>query len=389
MCIRWSLLFHAVCGGIVSVPNSGIVVSCGRHDDGAHDGGDVEGRPLEHEIIEHHLLAETPISPLLQPVLNGNAPRVVDGLRLVPVVVGLDQKPSGIGEGVGRVNLIGIAFDDRSLISWKTGNDIVDGSSDDLRLETLDRIGEVSLVFKHSPHQPHRGVRLLGEHADQILRKILGLSGVDIHWKSTVPDTGQSEDRSRDGVDTEKFLIVGVVFNVDDQFGEDFPHLEVQVAAVHDLPLVVSDQKAGAGLEGGELVHEVEEEEPVEGETAQLGHRRHLGNKILVLELVLGEPLHALEEALGDRQQIEELEEPRQRLFVVSDDRSPSHFGGICQVDLVSQRRVAFDGTDPGHHCGNGEREKKDCNNQLSHDRFIMKTQPYPNLYHWLLPLKL
>lgn len=93
------------------------MVSCGRHDDGAHDGGDVEGRPLEHEIIEHHLLAETPISPLLQPVLNGNAPRVVDGLRLVPVVVGLDQKPSGIGEGVGRVNLIGIAFDDRSLIS--------------------------------------------------------------------------------------------------------------------------------------------------------------------------------------------------------------------------------------------------------------------------------
>jgi hypothetical protein len=49
---------------------------------------------------------------------------------------------------------------------------------------------------------------------------------------------------------------------------------------------------------------------------------------------------------------------------------------------------VAFDGADPGDHCGNGEREKECCNNQLSHDRFIINTQLYPNLYHYLSPLK-
>jgi len=156
------------------------VVCCGRDDDGAHDGGDVEGGPLEHELVEHHLLAEALISPLLQLVLHGDAAGIVDGLWLVSVVVGLNQKPSGIGEGVGRVNLIGIAFDDCTLVSGHTRNDVVDWSSDDLGFETLDGIGEVCLVFKHSPHQPHCGVRLLGQNADQILRKILGLSGVDI-----------------------------------------------------------------------------------------------------------------------------------------------------------------------------------------------------------------
>ena len=114
-------------GGILSVPNGGIVVCCGRDDDGAHDGGDVEGGPLEHEILEHHLLAEALISPLLKLVLHGDAAGIVDGLWLVSVVVGLDQKPSLVTEFIKGVHSLYFSLNHCSLAD--TRNDVVDRCS--------------------------------------------------------------------------------------------------------------------------------------------------------------------------------------------------------------------------------------------------------------------
>ena len=99
-----------------------------------------------------------------------------------------------------------------------------------------------------------------------------------------------------------------------------------------------------------------------------------------MFELVLSEPLHALEESLGDREQIEELEEPGQRFLVVSDDLCPSDLGRVFQVDLVRERGVTFDGADAGDDGGDGQSEEKGCNNQLSHDIFITYTHNTPQV---------
>lgn len=91
-----SNLAESLCGsvflvfGVGSIPNSGVPVSSGRHHDGSHDGGDVEGRPLRHEAIEQHLLTHPLISALLHLVLHWNTSWVVNGIRLVTVIIGLN-----------------------------------------------------------------------------------------------------------------------------------------------------------------------------------------------------------------------------------------------------------------------------------------------------------
>lgn len=79
--------------GIGSIPNSGIPVASSRHHDGSHDGGNIEGRPLGHEAVEKNLLIHPLIALLLHLILHWHSPRVVDGVGLVPVVVGLHQEP--------------------------------------------------------------------------------------------------------------------------------------------------------------------------------------------------------------------------------------------------------------------------------------------------------
>lgn len=111
-------LFGLMGSRVVSVPDSGIVVVVAGDDDCTHDGGDVEGGPLGNELVQHHLLSQSLIaSPLLQLVLDGDTTRIVDGLGHISVVVGLDQEPGGISEGICSMGLVGIPLEDSALIA--------------------------------------------------------------------------------------------------------------------------------------------------------------------------------------------------------------------------------------------------------------------------------
>jgi hypothetical protein len=66
--------------------------------------------------------------------------------------------------------------------------------------------------------------------------------------------------------------------------------------------LIIAHDDSSAGLEGGEFVHEVQEEEFVEGQAAELGNCVDLGNEILMFELIFGEPFNTVEESFGDRE---------------------------------------------------------------------------------------
>ena len=73
------------------------------------------------------------------------------------------------------------------------------------------------------------------------------------------------------------------------------------------LPVLCPHEEASAGGEGGELVHEIEEEDFLEAVPAQLRECIYFSNKILVFELIASVPLHSIIKTLWNRQQIQRM----------------------------------------------------------------------------------
>jgi hypothetical protein len=73
---------------------------------------------------------------------------------------------------------------------------------------------------------------------------------------------------------------------------------------VDDLSVLCSDEEASAGCEGGELVHEIEEEDLLEWVAAQLGKRVDFGYEVLVFELVASVPFYTVVKTFWDRKQV-------------------------------------------------------------------------------------
>ena len=318
------------------------------------------------------MLVQSLVSSFLQLCLDWSAASVINGLGLVSVVVGLDQEPSLSAELIESVSLVGVSFDDSSLIGANTSNNVVHWSTDNLSLESVDSCGEVGLVLKNSSNEPDSGIGLLGQHADQILAEILCLSGVDVHREGSMTNSSEGEDATSNGVNAVDFLRAVVVLNIDHKFGEELPHLEVQISAVEDLALVVAEDDTGASFEGRELVHKVEEEELVKGKATQLGNCANLSHEILMFELVLGEPLDSVEEALGDWEQVEEVQEPGERLMEVFDDGSPSDLGTVRKLDLVVKWGVALDRPSTWNDGGERQAEEEGNENCVGHDRLLI-----------------
>ena len=78
---------------VLSIPDSGIVVSsCGNHNS-SHDGGNVEGWPVRHKLVNQSLFIEVFVSSFVHFFLNGDSSGVMQWVRIVPIVIGLDDEP--------------------------------------------------------------------------------------------------------------------------------------------------------------------------------------------------------------------------------------------------------------------------------------------------------
>lgn len=141
----WSL------SGIGPIPNSGVPISVGRHHNGSHDGGDVEGGPLRHEGIEKHLLAHALVASLLHFVLHRDASWVMHWVGLVTIVVGLNQKPSGISELVGCVNRVSIPFNHRPFVGSHARHDEVNGTSNSFSFQSFYCRGIIGFFSQNLP----------------------------------------------------------------------------------------------------------------------------------------------------------------------------------------------------------------------------------------------
>ena len=235
------------------------MVACpGDHDCG-HDGGNVEGGPVQHNLLEQFLGLDV-LAYAGDPLLGRCSSGVVDGLRLVSVIVGLHEEPPLVGQLIGGMDALVLSLDDDPLVAADSRNDVVHWPSDFRLLETFDGSSVVLLFLENFPQQPDSWDGIVLQHTDKVpLDGVFLFAGVDIDREAALPLPGQGEDAACNMVDGEELLVSVIVVDADQHFGEDFPHFEVKVAAMHDVALVVADEHSGAGLDGGELVHEVEE----------------------------------------------------------------------------------------------------------------------------------
>lgn len=332
------------------------MVSGGGNYDCSHDGGDVEVRPGEH-LVEDSLCSEV-VSDGLDTVFHGDPALVVDGFGLIAIVVGLDDEPGLIGQFVRGMDAVGVSFDDHSLIGSHTGHNVVNRGSDPISSETLDCCCIGGLLFKSFPEQPADGNGVVLDDADQIVRKTLSSTGIHIDGERSESDSSESEDTADHGINSKQSLSVLVVLDIDQQLGQQLPHLEIQVTSMHYLAVFTAHQEAGAGRHSGELVHEVEEEDLLEGVTTQFGQGIDLAHEVLVLEFVLGVPLDTVVEALGDGEEVQVLHETGDWLFEVNHEGRPADLRGVIERDLVGEGLAGLDGADVRHHCGAGESEE-------------------------------
>jgi hypothetical protein len=124
---------------------------------------------------------------------------------------------------------------------------------------------------------------------------------------------------------------------------------------MNHLTLRSSDQQPSAGRKGGVFVHEVEEEYLFEGKMTQHCNCIHFLHEILMDKLVLGVPLNAIVESLGDGKQLHELNEPVEGLIEGLDDGLPPLHGRIIDLHLKGEWNVGLNRSYVGNDCRVGQ----------------------------------
>ena len=78
--------------GVHSVPHCVVLVVCAWSHDCCHDGCDVEVRPREH-LLQHHIIVKLLLTNFSHSLLHWYSSLIMDRLRLISIVVCLNQKP--------------------------------------------------------------------------------------------------------------------------------------------------------------------------------------------------------------------------------------------------------------------------------------------------------
>ena len=164
------------------------------------------------------------------------------------------------------------------------------------------------LFSEHPSDEPGGRDSVVFDDAHKILCEMAGEAGIFCNSISAVPDTSESERHSNNTVDTEQNLPLALILNGNLHFGYEFPHLKIHIPSMYDNSFRILNQYTRAGFERWEFIHEIEEEQFIEGESTQLGNRFYFPHEILVDEFVLGVPLDAVVEAFGDGEDVEELD---------------------------------------------------------------------------------
>jgi len=200
---------------ICAIPGSRIVISASRNHNRRHDRFNVESRPHEHNFVQQLLLRDV-ISLFLESFFTWSPSLIDSWIRVVSIVVRLNQEPSALGEFIWCMYWVDLSFDDDSFIGFSAWNYVIDRTADPRRFQSFDGIVECSFLSQYSLHQPTCRDGAINENADQILVKVLGRSCIHIDGESTRLGPSQRNHTADDQVRSIKFPTSLVVFSVNE-----------------------------------------------------------------------------------------------------------------------------------------------------------------------------
>jgi hypothetical protein len=164
-----------------------VVVLAGHHNS-SHDGRNVEVRPFKH--LSHHGIDCEILTSVMDPLLHWNSPLVVNGFRLVTIIVGLDQEPSLIRQLIESMSSHWVTFDDHPLISLQPCNDEIDRRRDIFSSQSFVRCRISTFLLKDLSQQPAGGDMIVLDDTDQGVLKVFVVSCIDIDRKSSSSNSG-------------------------------------------------------------------------------------------------------------------------------------------------------------------------------------------------------
>jgi len=83
------------------------------------------------------VFGEACLSVLSNAILHCNSSWIVDGVWLIPIIVGLNQKPCLITECIKAVNAVGVSLDNSTFICLGTTDNIVYWTTNASGLQSL------------------------------------------------------------------------------------------------------------------------------------------------------------------------------------------------------------------------------------------------------------
>ena len=181
------------------VPHCCVGISRFRHHNIGKYGCNVEGWPLEHRL-EKNILSEILISSLSQLFLNWNPPWVMNGVRLISIIVSLNQKPNPFAQLIVCFSWICFSLDDHSLIIFCSWYDEVNRTRNLGFSESFCGFIIVLTLQEGLSDQPKSRNIVLNQNADQCSSKSFGMPGINPNSKVSMSNSCDGKNTSCNSV---------------------------------------------------------------------------------------------------------------------------------------------------------------------------------------------
>ena len=160
----------------------------------------IDSWELEHNLIKQILLIQAFVSSRLQPVFSGSASFIMNCVRLIPIVICLNEEPICIWKFIETMNPISVTFNHCSFITFSSRNNKINRGSNSLTFQSLNCSRISCLLIYHLFNQPTSGNCVLHQNTNEILIEMGFSSCIDLDRKWTWLVCSESEDASNNRI---------------------------------------------------------------------------------------------------------------------------------------------------------------------------------------------
>jgi len=155
------------------------VIACCWNNYGGHDGGNVKCWPSEH-LVKNCINCKVSLTMLCHSLFHGESTLIIDGLRLISIIICLNQEPSCITKFVKCMNTVCLAFNNRSFIRFHSRNNVIHWRRYSFLFQSFNSASIVSLLFQSFFQKPASRNSIIFNNTDQIIFETFSSSCIHI-----------------------------------------------------------------------------------------------------------------------------------------------------------------------------------------------------------------